>query len=468
MDSVQAGALVASLQGQSVDGWSVEGYLGRGKSAVVVPATKSGNEAALKVFHPELIERFGRQVQLERIQREKTLIGQSHPNVVKILGGGECPITRHLYVAMERIPYKNLQEVLQDVPADAVPKLIAQLASAARFLEDLGLIHRDIKPENVAVSTDFSHAILLDLGVIKPLGFSDLTDVNARPFIGTLRYSSPEFLRRLEEPTLEGGRAITFYQLGAVLHDMLMKRPLFANHTEPYSKLVEAVFNERPELYGEDTRSVALAKRCLVKEPAARLQLVSWADFDLQTEEVAGLAAIQQRLQARQSYFRVDQLPRDMLASEITRAAKQRLEDAANRLSTRVATVLNASNLFPLRRISSEKDVLAQTCTATIQFESDIEFGLQHGLVVRIVLTLIDENAGNPMYQAESCWALSDAEVNGQSLSPTTKLFSGELGAFLDSSQIEQQLAGALEAAYVQQDKGLPGELKKPLVLVQG
>ena len=60
MDSTQAAALISSLQGQSVGGWHVDGAFGHGKSAVVVKASRGGVQAALKVFHPELVERFGR------------------------------------------------------------------------------------------------------------------------------------------------------------------------------------------------------------------------------------------------------------------------------------------------------------------------------------------------------------------------------------------------------------------------
>ena len=36
----------------------------------------------------DLVERFKRDVQLERIRRERTLIGKHHPNLVQIFGGG--------------------------------------------------------------------------------------------------------------------------------------------------------------------------------------------------------------------------------------------------------------------------------------------------------------------------------------------------------------------------------------------
>ncbi len=210
MDKIQAEMLRDSLQGIEVGGWLISGFHANGKSAVVLAAQKDGTVGAIKVFHPELVERYGKAAQLERISREKSLIGASHANLVQILDGGECAITGYLFVVMESLPYKNLHEKNSLIPVSAIRRIISQVASAARFLEDRGLAHRDIKPENIAISDDFSRAVLLDLGVLLPVGASNLTDVDQRLFIGTLRYSSPEFLLREEESTAESWRAITF------------------------------------------------------------------------------------------------------------------------------------------------------------------------------------------------------------------------------------------------------------------
>jgi eukaryotic-like serine/threonine-protein kinase len=455
MDSGQAKAFAASLQGAEINGWKVSGFYGAGKSAVVLPAVRDGQAAALKVFHPELIERFGRAVQLDRIARETSLVGQSHPHLVQILDGGSCPVTGHLYVAMEPLPFPTLRDVLQQVPLDAVPRIISQVASAARFLEDLNLVHRDIKPENIAVSPDYKRAVLLDLGVVKPVFDENITDVDARRFVGTLRYSSPEFLLRKEKPTQEGGRAITFYQLGAVLHDLIMRRPLFHKLGEPYSELVQAVLNDKPEIYGDDTRSVALAKRCLIKNPDTRVEIVQWSEFIEQPAEVgANLAMLQSKLKARQAAIKADSESAPTYAAEAERLAKQRIEDVANRFVSRVASLLNASDLFPLCTTKSDRDIRDQSCSTLITFEKDADLGLDHHLVLRFVIRMIDENGGDPMYKAMSCWAISDGEVDSTALTALTEFHSGGIDALLDSAELEQQFVGALQAAYDVIDRG--------------
>ena len=109
----------------------------------------------------------------------------------------------------------------------------------------------------------------MDFGVIRPFDLSNVTDEgDQRYFVGTLQYSPPELLFREEQHSLEGWRAITFYQLGAVLHDPLMKKPLFSDLSNPYARLVRAVEREVPRV--DSTEADAdlrlLAQNCLAKE----------------------------------------------------------------------------------------------------------------------------------------------------------------------------------------------------------
>jgi serine/threonine protein kinase len=183
---------------------------------------------------------------------------------------------------MEYFAGWNLEECLQLIPPEEVRSLIAQVAAAAKFLEDCSFAHRDIKPANIGISPDRKQAKLLDLGVIRPLDLSNITDAGAQHFfVGTLRYSPPELLFREEQQTLEGWRAITFYQLGAVLHDLLMRKQLFGDITEPYACLVRAVEREVPLVNCADGDSDLrlLAQNCLAKSPTQRLDTVKWSDF---------------------------------------------------------------------------------------------------------------------------------------------------------------------------------------------
>jgi hypothetical protein len=79
--------MTEELTGRTVGDWKVVSQISFGKSAVVLRAVRDGQLAALKVFDPDLIERFGRDVQAKRIERELRLRGKKHPNLVEILMG---------------------------------------------------------------------------------------------------------------------------------------------------------------------------------------------------------------------------------------------------------------------------------------------------------------------------------------------------------------------------------------------
>ena len=134
MDSAQAKQLSDGLLGKRVGDWLIDEFLGNGKSAVVLRADNNGVQAAIKIFHPELIERYGKAVQLERIKRERSLIGAEHPNLVRILDGGECDSTGYLYVVMELLPYRNLHQCLKDLPLEVIPKLNCASGIGCSFL----------------------------------------------------------------------------------------------------------------------------------------------------------------------------------------------------------------------------------------------------------------------------------------------------------------------------------------------
>lgn len=66
------------LVGRLVSGWLVQKLINNGKSAAVFMAEKAGVRAALKIFDPAIVQRYGRAAQLERINRERSLIGKEH------------------------------------------------------------------------------------------------------------------------------------------------------------------------------------------------------------------------------------------------------------------------------------------------------------------------------------------------------------------------------------------------------
>ncbi len=396
VDPARAKAMVDELRGKTVGGWTVKSLRGNGKSAVVFVAERGDEIAALKVFDRELVERFGRDVQLERLNRELSLRGVEHENLVRILDGGEDDSFPHplMFVVMELVEGKTLSDVLDKVPRDRIWPLIAQVAGAARFLESHNLCHRDIKPDNIAVSPDFDHAKLLDLGVLKPFGAPKHDSVTAEDvFVGTLRYGPPEFIDREEEHNVDALRALTFYQLGAVLHDLIMQRRLFAD-AKPYSKLVDAVKRDAPELQADDVppKLVLLAKNCLLKKPEVRTKYVAWESFQQPGPDIdpATEAADRVRLRMNAAGAPETTLREWQKQQDLAEAGR----DALLRIDNAIRNVCTTSDILPPAKFGQSLDAASGDAFVIVRFEPTLRNQLPHDLTFCLRIHMIDPAAG--------------------------------------------------------------------------
>ena len=270
---------------------SVE-YIAAGGSAALYRVENANGVRAIKAFSPTLFSGLGQTAERRRLEVQRRLIGHSCFSLIQTFHVEEALGTA--FMEMEFLTWPSLKTQLAAVPDAAISSLFAQLVSAVRFLDTQGIVHRDIKPENIHVSQDFKSLKLLDLGVARdtePPGGDDgaITDHgNLRPFLATAQYSSPEYLFRLDEPSAKLWKGLTFYQLGAVLHDLITKRPLFDHEMQLGNRwlVARAVLTQVPDFEDGDPARLAelkaLAMRCLVKDLDARIQLVSWQDFILE------------------------------------------------------------------------------------------------------------------------------------------------------------------------------------------
>jgi hypothetical protein len=152
---------------------------------------------------------------------------------------------------------------------------------------------------------------VLDLGVARVFEATEsnegaVTDHhNLRPFVATAQYSSPEYLFRLDEPTPRLWKGLNFYQVGAVLHDLIMKCPLFHDEVNLGNRwlVARAVLTKTPSFSDVHPNRLAalkaLAARCLVKDLEARLQIVDWSDFSMEGSDDP-LAKLRGRLERGQ------------------------------------------------------------------------------------------------------------------------------------------------------------------------
>ena len=264
--------------------WELLCEIGSGNSASVYRLRTDVQTAALKIYRPRFLQGGNARIEKRRLDDQMSLRGHGHPNLIDFFDTGEIEDTR--FLLMEYFPWQSLDRRLGTIKREEIAGIISKIASAAEYLEGKNFVHRDIKPENILISDDCQEVKLLDLGVMRPISTddSDGTDQGyALPFVATARYSSPAYLFRDGTPTEDMWRALTFYQLGAVLHDLLMKRPLFDDEvrTRNRYRVAAAVLHTTPEVRAPDAPPwlVALARNCLVKDDVLRLNRISWNSF---------------------------------------------------------------------------------------------------------------------------------------------------------------------------------------------
>lgn len=254
-------------------GWLVTRQLGEGGTAPVFEVNTPDGARALKIYSQRYSSGSVGETEEKRIAQQLTLKGHDSPHLVQIFDGGK--FEDRLFLLMSRAPGQELAKRLADVPRNKIRTIVDQVARAAIFLRDRGLCHRDIKAANVFVSDDFERCTLLDVSVIRdivdPIGVG--TDQqNQLPVVATARYSPPEYLFRLLEPGVELWHALTVYQLGALLHDLIVKQPLFESEYQRSAqnryRFAWVVATVIPQLQADDVDRglVMTAQRALDKD----------------------------------------------------------------------------------------------------------------------------------------------------------------------------------------------------------
>jgi serine/threonine protein kinase len=259
--------------------WSVQDQAGRGGTAPVFTIVAPDGLRALKLYDEEFSTGKKGVVERKRIDQQVALGAHGFSHVVEVYEGGE--FEGRLFLLMNRAPGKELEKRLRDIPRDKIRSIVDQIARAIIFLRSKGICHRDIKSANVFISDDFDHATLLDLSVLRdihdPVGVG--TDDTGLPVVATARYSPPDYLFRLLEPGPSSWHALDVYQLGGLLHDLIMQRPLFYSEYEQSKenryRFAWAVATVTPEVQATDVDQDLLftAKRALDKNWERRSRL---------------------------------------------------------------------------------------------------------------------------------------------------------------------------------------------------
>lgn len=100
----------------------------------------------------------------------------------------------------------------RNIDADAIRRVVFELAQALAFLHSSGKLHRDIKPSNIMIDAG-GRTVLLDFGLV----LDHEREHDPEVLMGTPRYLAPEQLRN--EPLCP---AVDLYQLGLVVFELLV------------------------------------------------------------------------------------------------------------------------------------------------------------------------------------------------------------------------------------------------------
>jgi serine/threonine-protein kinase len=204
-------------------------------------------KVALKVIKPGMDTR---QV-VARFEAERQALAlMDHPNIAKVLDGGETTSGRPYFVMdlVKGVPITEFCDQNQ-VPVRERLELFLHVCQAVQHAHQKGIIHRDIKPSNVLVMSHDGTPLVkvIDFGVAKAIG-QQLTDktiyTQFSQMVGTPLYMSPE---QAGQSGLDVDTRSDIYSLGVLLYELL-------TGTTPFDKerLKEAGYEEIRRIIREE------------------------------------------------------------------------------------------------------------------------------------------------------------------------------------------------------------------------
>jgi len=279
--------------GQIVDVFRILEYIGQGYAGEVYRAEllkscyqlRKGDTVALKLYKLSVLEEEN---QRSRIARESKF-GRStdHSNLLRIHGlrYWRTSESTRPYLVMEYLEGKTLATLMKRsrIQPGTASRFAIQIFAGLQKMHEAGHWHRDIKPDNIFVTREGVLKIM-DFGVIKPIHVLSITP--SAKFLGTIRYSAPEYLFRGEYD-----HRADLYSAGLVLYEMLLRKPLISGKLR-FSEQVTQVRSKKPDLsYPRRRRSTEvrilldMIGKLLQRDPGDRPASASWVINILDEQE---------------------------------------------------------------------------------------------------------------------------------------------------------------------------------------
>jgi tetratricopeptide (TPR) repeat protein len=233
------------------------------------------HQVALKIVSGVLAtEEMDRRFLAER----QTLARLSHPNIVRLLDGGEHDARR--YFAMEFVTGVPITDYCRDLPLQPKLAMFRTVCGAIHYAHQHLIVHRDIKPPNILVTAD-GEVKVLDFGIAKLLDSSLNPGATTRLHPMSLDCASPEQVKGLPVST-----ATDVYSLGVLLYELLAGASPQGGAGRPLDETIRRICElpvERPSSVkpglAQDLDSIVL--RAMQKDPAQRYSSVEELSADV-------------------------------------------------------------------------------------------------------------------------------------------------------------------------------------------
>jgi len=205
-----------------------------------------------------------------------------HPNVMKAYAFERWPeLTRGWpYIVTEYVDGEDLEAWCEkeEPSLRRICSVLAKVAGALAHVHAAGLFHRDVKAGNVLVRRGADEPVLIDLGLVRNAGRSELTAGGL--VMGTKTHLPPEYVAYVDSPANLLGESFTWtvqvdlYAFGFMAYEILTGRPPVADH-DTETALFEAIRKGEVPLARAVNGAIpealsALVMRLVEKDPAKR------------------------------------------------------------------------------------------------------------------------------------------------------------------------------------------------------
>jgi WD40 repeat protein len=242
--------------------------IARGGMGVVYRARQLslGREVAVKMI---LAGELATTESVQRFRNEAATAARlDHPNIVSVYEIGEHDM-QHYFSMRLVLGKRNIAMWARSQAsagnAKSIATMMAKVAYAVAFAHERGVLHRDLKPSNILVDEQGEPQVT-DFGLAKLLNEQDSGLTISAVMLGSPSYMAPEQAdgRHGDVTTLTD-----VYGLGAVLYELLTRRPPFTGAT-PLATAKQVVEQMPAPLTGAPQDLATICLKCLTKEPAQR------------------------------------------------------------------------------------------------------------------------------------------------------------------------------------------------------